>query len=707
MDDNPFQSTPSSTPSRQIRVNNILSPTSTPFINRLNDAEVRRCLRDAYRMIKEKDRDLILAAEIGQSLLEKNDALAMECERLHRQFAAHAQQQSQHPPEPAAEESSDTSTKRCEDERHDVLAALADDLERANADLRKELEQANRRADEASKQGERRIKKLAGEFDQIKAQLDKQFRINEELEEQKQRLAREKAALVRERAEMAKGEVEGEKLQSRVYELEELIETLTVGRTEAEERMESLSEEVAILQEKCVEYQEQLEDLEHLKDTCEQQSVQIAELNASLEESRETIHALNARLSMLEPESENGSNNDGVTLFSEVEDRRVELENKNKHLSQAHAGLLKAHSLSVHQQERMRNHISRLTQLASSKSNEARLRRLEQALGQTQSENQLLQAKLTQMQRSAASSVEYIKLDDPESKDDLIESLQMRVEQLAADGTRLRKELQTAHMLKLGEAEKVREAQAALHSREIEIEQLKAANAQIRFELDEMHLKVQMIMEKANAEEADSDEDADKREEGAKEKDIRRAPMGTQSKSNQLSSTDGTKERPKSYGEQRGSVSKGGRERTPQTQIRDGLNRAKWDTDRPAEERLADDNDTERSISVEEEGLDADVDDISSQCESTRSEGYDSYDLPVQEGSTSDFSSNSPESARALGSPQPKKLGGSPHPRKLGIRSNGPPLRNPPPTKVAFDSHKPKQLYVTRQNVQANECNQQ
>ncbi|RKP04872.1 hypothetical protein THASP1DRAFT_33316, partial [Thamnocephalis sphaerospora] len=52
----------------------------TPHILRLADTELRERLRSAYRLLSEKDKDLHLAAELGQGLLEANAQLKREYE---------------------------------------------------------------------------------------------------------------------------------------------------------------------------------------------------------------------------------------------------------------------------------------------------------------------------------------------------------------------------------------------------------------------------------------------------------------------------------------------------------------------------------------------------------------------------------------------------------------------------------------------------
>ncbi|RIB08787.1 hypothetical protein C2G38_321306 [Gigaspora rosea] len=67
-------------------------------MSRKSHAELTASLEEAYKLVKEKERDLTLAAEIGKSILDNNIALkakyeelVIEYQQLQRKFALHAE----------------------------------------------------------------------------------------------------------------------------------------------------------------------------------------------------------------------------------------------------------------------------------------------------------------------------------------------------------------------------------------------------------------------------------------------------------------------------------------------------------------------------------------------------------------------------------------------------------------------------------------
>ena len=44
---------------------------------------------DVYAQLQQKENDLVLAAELGKALLEKNEALSMENERMAEDYSKH------------------------------------------------------------------------------------------------------------------------------------------------------------------------------------------------------------------------------------------------------------------------------------------------------------------------------------------------------------------------------------------------------------------------------------------------------------------------------------------------------------------------------------------------------------------------------------------------------------------------------------------
>ncbi|KAJ3175487.1 hypothetical protein HDU87_006150 [Geranomyces variabilis] len=526
--------------------------------------ELRRRLREALRMLREKEDDLRMAAELGASLVEDNERLKAECTRLlaaeHEQLAARStappnlDQQRPPPQHDHAHDNAphddhpDTPNERAYDTSHedetshavrrpdDVSIAYASptqtihshsaeaarrraaaaaleasaaasriaNLESTLVDAQTQIERARaeaRAAQDSDRASERRALRLETELDVATRDLDAAVARCAELEEDKKRLVKEKADLARKvpaDGERDRQLEEMAELKDRARALEDVVVQLTHARAEMEAEIAGAAEDRERALTRCEELEVMIEEF---RGESESQMARNDDLQWEVETARDAAAKLEARLAVLEPRKRDGAEDVGDrTLFSEVEDRRQALETKHVSLAQKHAGLMKAHSMSINQQERMRSHISRLTQLTSHREGETRIRLLEEALGQSESERQELQHTIMMLEKERA---EFDADDDiviggntsgsakgqPQaSRADFeveLECLRSRVAQLAAEQDESKAEVRTLRMLKSFETEKLRSVESLLREREDDLQRMKAVNAQLKFDLDQ------------------------------------------------------------------------------------------------------------------------------------------------------------------------------------------------------------------------------
>jgi len=153
---------------------------------------------------------------------------------------------------------------------------------------------------------------------------------------------------------------------------------------------------------------------------------------------------------------------------------------------------------SMQQQEKMKNHISRLTQLNSSKGSEESLSRLEDALAQSQAENKQLRTKIALLENQTREVIVEVPVSGDMDESALVQNLRIRISQQAEELASLKKELRTSQMLKLSETEKLRHCEACLHDSEQEIERLKRVVAQLKFHLEERKISQEVERNTAN-----------------------------------------------------------------------------------------------------------------------------------------------------------------------------------------------------------------
>ncbi|KAJ1966929.1 hypothetical protein H4R35_006863 [Dimargaris xerosporica] len=541
------------------------SPIATPFIRRLNGMELQWRLRDAYRMLREKDDNLALAAQLGQNLLTANEQLKMAYDLLVEEQSRLLQAQQAHPPsaidgclpvpEPAV-----ASPGRAMKDKLELLSDFVGELEQANADLHIKLDEANHALKEKARQNHKEVSQLQRDLQELHQTVETLTKQNTALTEDKQRLVRDKTDMSKSLKAMSSKGAETEALQDRIDTLEHRLATAQQGKAELEHRHQSAMQELEELRGRCLEYQAQIAEYDEERVQQSNQLNRTQELEQALDEAQEMVQILSGQLEEIQAKQDEGSITTATevkSLLTEVDDQRRDLQSKHDVLHQRHHGLVKAHSLTMRQQERMRHHIARLTQLTHQPSQEDRLRRLEQILGQTQSENQQLQRKLDWLERSRGEDAMLLDCyddegngsdqgdfdqqmgsygldemaDDPQFRsqlepgthrrqsrrhhgltrtatqtNEMLHTLRARLDQLALENVQLRQELRTSQMLRMSESEKLVQMESTLQERDTEIQAIRSRFTQLRFEYDELKTKLQAASALANSSEPAKDE---------------------------------------------------------------------------------------------------------------------------------------------------------------------------------------------------------
>jgi hypothetical protein len=487
----------------------------TPHIQRLADVELRERLRDAYRLLREKDHNLRLAAELGQQLLEANTKLKQEYEAtLLKTFEQQAKLErllansKDHGTEDLGSMSI-TEALALERQMHQRANERVDELNKALFELerqRQEWEQQQREEQEARKELEaqslRERQRLQKALDEARQELKSMREHINEVENDRRRLATERAGLLRDlRAERGRDEqLEAER--QRFKQLERELGMVRHARDELERQLKSEREQCAMLSDRLKQYDDTEKKYQALREKHQQLEQRYTELSQQFEATEERARDLATRLSALEAAPEDGSHSRaGVTLLSEVEDRRRLLETHHQRLAEQHRGLLKAHQAAMQQQSRMRSHISRLTQLTQTTDQEEQLRRLEEVLDQTRSENQELQMRLERLERAQDQALASTALRPPhalaqmnagETADaEVLEWLRLRVQQLTEDAEAIRRELRTVKLLKAAESEKVRDLTKRLGEMTVAEKRTKANMVQLQFALEDVQMRIE------------------------------------------------------------------------------------------------------------------------------------------------------------------------------------------------------------------------
>jgi chromosome segregation ATPase len=309
------------TPKKQFAPFKVPEQVETP---RSQIADLRRMLKEAQRTIDDKQRDLILAAEIGQTLVEENSQLKLEYERIIN-----------------------SSSKECTSA--DKADSRYKDLELAHVDILSKYEKLSTEYGvlaDTEKAHKLTIARLEQEQIRMQQDLVEHMQTIEVLDEDKKTLVREKAHLSKLTHDLQNAQTGGEgkvsELLSQVHRIEVTLESSQSDQQRLKEDMQILQTENTHANEKCAELEELMETYYSYRDTCQEQSDAILQLNGEVEFLRDANSRLQSRLNVLEPtKNSEGKDQGSKTLLGEVEDRRQELETEHQSLSEKHAGLVK------------------------------------------------------------------------------------------------------------------------------------------------------------------------------------------------------------------------------------------------------------------------------------------------------------------------------------------------------------------------------
>lgn len=278
-------------------------------------------------------------------------------------------------------------------------------------------------------------------------------------------------------------------LRSRSSDFEELLQAKDIEVESFSERNKKILEEVQEGEEKVKELELLLETYQAYRETCDEQVLTLEQLSMDLDFANDANIKLSTRLSQLEPDYQGQeTEGEGKNLFNEIEERRQELIKENESLVEKHA---KSNTLSLFRQQKLKIHINRLSQLTSQDSSvQEKCRILEERLSQSESEKRELERRLKSNQ-----SRQYYYEDGPttnttheKSTSLMVSNLEFRIMNLIEECEGLKSSNQTIRLIKAGESDKLYQTTQLLLERDRELDSTKLHLANSRFELDELKL---------------------------------------------------------------------------------------------------------------------------------------------------------------------------------------------------------------------------
>ncbi|KAG0169346.1 hypothetical protein DFQ28_003709 [Apophysomyces sp. BC1034] len=266
-------------------------------------------LKNAYSTLKDKEKDLVLAAEIGKKLLENNKELKSSYENLLQQAQAPVPIPLPTPSSslvtvcdtiPDESDSGIDSAQESDDDGHSDMRlipsrgtreAMIEELERKNMELSKRLETLGNEQGATDRFHVKKVRKLQSEIDALKSSLENATAKIEELEEitERQKLS----------IPVAENDTENEKivenLLSTVNKLETENSKISQSKAALEQKLLETFKDLRSLKSEFERFQFTQKDHEELQEAYDRQFQHIAELNESLEEHRILLQELKER----------------------------------------------------------------------------------------------------------------------------------------------------------------------------------------------------------------------------------------------------------------------------------------------------------------------------------------------------------------------------------------------------------------------------
>ncbi|KAJ1939771.1 hypothetical protein FBU59_004010 [Linderina macrospora] len=172
-----------------------------------------------------------------------------------------------------------------------------------------------------------------------------------------------------------------------------------------------------------------------------------------------------------------------TSLLGELDMARHRAVSEQQELYKEHSQLKRAYVRTLGAQSRMKQQVARLSQLAASGASEARMRRLEAALGEAECQRQAMawasMASPQPQQQLADDS-----LDVPADSTVLVATLRTKLRRVAADRDQALRELRTAHLLRANEIQRTRELEREVADTENRLRRAGADIAALRTQFE-------------------------------------------------------------------------------------------------------------------------------------------------------------------------------------------------------------------------------
>ncbi|KAJ2838206.1 hypothetical protein J3B01_001554 [Coemansia erecta] len=493
------------TPQLSARSTSTMSPFGSPALLRLDENSLRDRLREAYGLLKEKERNLFLAATVGQELVEANQQLHDDYQMLQHELTdtqqklkqtevsspndeqvsrLHGRRKSMHLQQTLGsrgysksdintdDEDADSEREKkwakvhvqpikaqlelCQ-ERTDELLVEREELGAQVYELRQEISAALRRASESSASATDAHKRLA-------CLEEEKARLHDEIKEQRSFWARRwsdhkeecNASMQADKDIQRNAERHAEDAAARIR-AEQRANGLQMQCSAAQAEIELLRSQMQRMEE------ERVNEWEPMRTRWLASEEALQELQETHQSTCDALAQVEVRLTELDKGTElhdpikRKSEKTSMSLLGELDMQRHQAVSQQQALAREHTVLKRAYGRAMHSQSRMKQQVARLTQLAATGANEARMKRLEAALGEAECQHQALLWANMEQRRPFGMDIDTASGSSEMEGTALITTLRARLKQVSADRDQAQRELRTAHLLRANEIQKTRD----------------------------------------------------------------------------------------------------------------------------------------------------------------------------------------------------------------------------------------------------------
>ncbi|KAL9541944.1 hypothetical protein MBANPS3_008859 [Mucor bainieri] len=291
---------PSGPPSPTLSTTSFMS--SVSWMAEKTSSELIPMLKNAYSALKDKEKDLVLAAELGKSLLEHNLRLKSSYDSLLQSSTPPITPSSSTAIQDELDSGIDSPTSSDEDEDEEdtmrfvpsrgTREAMIEVLERKNTELQTKLEVAMQEQDNLSRSNSKKTRQLENEISILKSNLDIASTKIQELQAMNERQRKVELSNSATTSRKQEDETLVDELYTEIDKIQLEKDLVAQSKAELEAKLAATLKDLGDLKKQFEKFEFTQHDFEKLQEAYGRQFTHIDELNSSLEEHRTILQKL-------------------------------------------------------------------------------------------------------------------------------------------------------------------------------------------------------------------------------------------------------------------------------------------------------------------------------------------------------------------------------------------------------------------------------